>query len=85
MARLFEDTDPQAEAVLIQIYRNMPSHEKVALVRKLNQMARTLALQGLHERHPEASDNEIQRRLMDLVLGEELAEKVYGPIQHAGK
>ncbi len=39
----------------------------------------TLALAGLRNRHPQAGEAEIRRRLMDLLLGEELAAKVYGP------
>lgn len=37
-----------------------------------------LALQGLKNRFPQASEDELRRRLADVLLGEELAEKVYG-------
>lgn len=80
MARLFADTHPDAEVVMLRIYREMPAAQKFELLRKLNQMARTLALQGLRERYPKADDAELHRRLMDIVLGEELAATVYGKI-----
>jgi hypothetical protein len=80
MARLFADTHPDAEAVMLHIYREMPAAQKFALLRKMNQMAQTLALQGLKERFPKADQSELQRRLMGIVLGEELAAKVYGPL-----
>jgi hypothetical protein len=81
MTRLFADTHPDAEKVLLRIYREMSSADKFSLLVQMNKMARTLALQGLRERFLHASEAELERRLMDIVLGEELAEKVYGPIQ----
>ena len=42
-------------------------------------MAKALALSGLRERYPQATEAEIQRRLADRMLGEELAAEVYGP------
>jgi len=38
----------------------------------------------LRSRHPEASEKELHRRLADLLLGEDLALKVYGEINNAG-
>ncbi len=45
--------------------------------------ARTLALMGLRSRYPHASETELRRRLADLLLGEELARKVYGEMSNA--
>jgi len=41
---------------------------------------RDLAMVGLRERFPGASTQELQRRLADILLGKELALRVYGPI-----
>jgi hypothetical protein len=41
--------------------------------------SRRLALAGLRERFPNASESELRRRLATLLLGPELAAKVYGP------
>ncbi len=46
---------------------------------QLNQSVRLLALSGLRQRYPQADPGELRRRLADLVLGPELAERVYGP------
>jgi hypothetical protein len=78
---LSRDTDPRAEAVQIEILRRMPSWRKVQLLDDAIQTGRALALAGLRARHPEATPEEIQRRLMDLLLGEELARRVYGPLE----
>ncbi len=74
------DTNPEAEAVQFRIWAEMPGWRKLELVGELNKMARELALSGLRERYPNASEDELKRRLMDLTLGPELAERVYGPI-----
>lgn len=42
---------------------------------------RTLALSGLRARHPEATPQELRRRLADLLLGPDLAAQVYGPLR----
>jgi len=77
---LSRDTSPDAEAVQIEIYRRMPARRKLELVAEANRTARDLALSGLRSRHPEAGPEELFRRLMDLMLGEELAAAVYGPL-----
>ncbi len=40
-------------------------------------------LSGLRSGFPNADEAELRRRLADLLLGEELARKVYGEISHA--
>ncbi len=80
MTTLFSDTSPEAEAILIGLLRQAPPWRKIEMVGELNAAIRELALSGLHERHPQADSSEIQRRLADLLLGAELAEKAYGPL-----
>lgn len=75
------DTTPEAEAVQIDIYRRMTAQRKLEIVEEENRTARELALAGLRQRHPTAGPEELFRRLMDLLLGEELAARVYGPLQ----
>jgi hypothetical protein len=80
MSKLFPDTHPETEAVLLQLLRNAPSWQKFKMVHQLNASVRTLAWSGLRQRHPQASEAELRRRLADIVLGAELAAKVYGPL-----
>lgn len=75
---LSRDTDPRAEAVQLEIYRNMPTWEKARRVSEAIRANRLLLEAGLRDRYPKAGDDEIRRRLMDLTLGAELAERVYG-------
>ncbi len=74
------DTSPEAEALQFRIWAEMPGWRKLELVGEMNKMARELALAGLRQRYPNASESELKRRLMDLTLGPELAARVYGPL-----
>jgi len=80
MTALFSDTAPEAEAVLIRLLRQAPSWRKLEMVDQLNQSVKLLALTGLRQRFPLENDECIRRRLADLLLGEEMALKVYGPL-----
>jgi len=77
------DTDPQAHRVHLELMRLAPAWRKLQLADGLYQSLRLLALAGLRRRHPGASDREIRRRLADLILGCELAERVYGPLANS--
>jgi hypothetical protein len=74
------DTQPEAEALLLNLLRQAPPWRKLEMLGQLNRMARTLALSGLRQRHPQATPEELQRRLADLLLGPALAAQVYGPL-----
>ena len=80
MTALFSDTAPEAEAVLIRLLREAPAWRKLERVDQLNQSVKLLALAGLRQRYPNDRDDQLRRRLADLLLGDELALKVYGPI-----
>ena len=80
MSPLFSDTDPKMEALQIQLWRQASPTRKMHMLAQLNASARTLALAGLRARHPHASEAELRRRLAGLLVGDELARKVYGEI-----
>ncbi|MCL4393534.1 MAG: hypothetical protein M1482_01760 [Chloroflexi bacterium] len=81
MSRLFRDTSEDAERVLIELARAAPVWRKLEMVGQLNEMVRAFAMSGLRSRHPNASREELRRRLAGLLLGEDLAERAYGPIE----
>ncbi len=81
MAAPLGDTSPEAARLQLEIYRKMPVERKLELVEDANHTARLLALAGLAQRHPEDPPERLHRRLFDLVLGPELAERVYGPMR----
>lgn len=79
MAAPHSDTRPEVEEIQIELMRQAPPWQKLELVGQMYQTVRTLALSGLRQRHPEASPEELRRRLADLLLGQELAARAYGP------
>jgi len=80
MQTLAADTHPEAERVLIELWRRSSPARKLAMVLSANRTARALVLAGLRERHPGESSARLRRRLADLWLGPELAAKAYGPL-----
>ena len=80
MSAWSSDTHPKMEALQIQLLRQATSVQKLSMLAELNASARLLALIGLRSQYPRASEIEIQRRLAGLLLGEELARKVYGDL-----
>jgi hypothetical protein len=77
MTALYSDTHPKMEALQIQFVRRMPAWRKFAMIDSLNDTVKTLAISGIKQRHPEATPVQIHRMLADLMLGAELARKVY--------
>ena len=78
MSPLSSDTHPKMEALQIQLWRQANPTSKMHMLAQLNASARILALAGLRSRHPQAGEAELHRRLAGLLLGEDLAHKVYG-------
>lgn len=83
MTALFPDTHPKMEALQIQLLRQASPTRKMNMLAQLNASARLLALTGLRSQYPDASEAELRRKLADLLLGEELARRVYGELSHA--
>jgi hypothetical protein len=83
MSTLFPDTHPKMEALQIELWRQASPTRKMNMLAQLNASARLLALTGLRAQYPHASEAELRRRLAALLLGEELARRVYGDLPHA--
>ena len=74
------DTPTEVKVIIIARLRQASALEKWRMVADLNASVRALALAGLRQRHPHADEAELRRRLAGLLLGEELAERAYGPL-----
>jgi hypothetical protein len=79
MGTMSRDTDRATEMVLIEVMRALPAWKKLALVDDACATARALLLAGLRARHPGASEDALRRMLMGLLLGEEIATRLWGP------
>ena len=78
MGTLHSDTHPKMEALQIRLWREASPTRKMNMLAQLNASARLLALTGLRAQYPQASEAALRRKLADLLLGEDLARKVYG-------
>lgn len=66
------------EALQIKLLRDAPGWRKIEMLVSLNASAHELSLAGLRRRYPCACEGELRRSLADILLGEDLARKVYG-------
>jgi hypothetical protein len=73
------DTHPEAEKVQIEILRSMSAAERFRALNDLIVTGRILSVSCLRDRFPAAGPEELRRRLATLLLGSELAARVYGP------
>jgi hypothetical protein len=72
-----KDTTEQAQNVLINLYRRMQPHVKIERIFDAYQMGKMLAMTGLRQRFPDASEKEIWRLWAQSHLGPELFSQVY--------
>jgi hypothetical protein len=83
MSPLSSDTHPKMEALQIQLWRQASPTRKMAALAQLNASVRLLAMTGLRSQYPQASEAELRFKLSVMLLGDELARKVYGEPRHA--
>ena len=74
---LSADTTRHAERLQVNAWRSMSSVQRAQLVAGAARAVRVIALAGLRQRHPDASESEIVARLALLTLGPSLAGRVY--------
>jgi hypothetical protein len=74
----FQDTDPAAMEVWLELLRKKPAGEKLAMVLELSGMAMELARAGERLTHPEASEREIFLRAASRWLDRDLMIRAYG-------
>jgi len=71
------DTHPEAEKLMIDLYRWAPSWKKLRQVSELTRMVQELALSDIR-RHPHADEREQQLRLASRWLSSEIMRTVFG-------
>lgn len=76
------DTSPEARRVQYDLYRRMSPARKFEIICDTYEMGKQLALAGLRMRHPNATEDELQRLWAQQHLGPELFEEVYGQRTH---
>jgi hypothetical protein len=72
------DTRPEITAFQYRLLRQASPARKLAMLGEMNRTVKTLVLSGLRSRYPADSPEKLRRRLADLLLGPELARRIYG-------
>jgi len=72
------DTSAEAQEVLNRLYRQMPMAKRLGLVFDAYEAGKQLALAGLRQRYPAASEREIWRLWARGRLGDNLFTAAYG-------
>lgn len=72
------DTHVEARRVQVAIWREMSAADKAATIDRLSGEVRALALAGIRQRHPDATELEQQRYLAVLLHGPEVVEAAFG-------
>jgi len=77
------DTTPDAAAVQVAIYRAMSPAKRCELAAAMSVASRRIALAGIRARHPEYDDAQARHALFRLLLGDELARRIWPDIDVA--
>lgn len=78
MKPISPDTTPEAEAILIEGYRNMPVWKKLQQVGELTDLVCQLAMNDLRRRYPRADERELKLRLASRRIEPELMREAFG-------
>jgi hypothetical protein len=74
----YEDTDPKALEVFLQLHRDMTPGERVARVFELNAFQEGLQRSSVRSMYPDADEREVFLRVAARRLDRETMIKVYG-------
>jgi hypothetical protein len=80
MTEIYSDTHPEIAEIQRNLLRQVSPARRLEMLGQMNRTVKELALSGLRSRYPDDGPQLIRRRLADLILGPELAAKVYGPM-----
>lgn len=78
---LMSDTHPTMDDYQIRGLRDAPVWRRLELAGQMYESMKVLMLAGIQKRYPGSDQAEHHRLLADLILGAELAEKIYGPFE----
>lgn len=73
-----EDTSADADRVYFERLRAMSPQQRAEIFTALTFAVQDLAMAGLREVHPNASDDELRLRLATRRLGDELVRRIWG-------
>lgn len=71
------DTTPEAAALQMAVLRRLSPGQRIELALEMSQQAREISAEGWRRRHPGSTRAEAERAIARLLLGEELARRVW--------
>jgi len=71
------DTTPEAWAVLVNIYRQMSPNRRLELACQMTDTLRRIVADGVCNRHPDYTEEQVRLAFIRLWLGEDLFRQVY--------
>jgi hypothetical protein len=75
-----QDTDEHAQARYTELLRRMTPAQRLERAAALSMAVRELAMAGLRQRHPQANEEELKRRLVVRLYGREAGIRLFGSI-----
>ncbi len=75
---VISDTRPEARAILTALYRKAGQERCLRMALQMSADYRAVAVSGIRFRRPDATETEVRRELARILLGEDLARRVYG-------
>jgi len=72
------DTDADAERYLFDRLRSLPPWRKAEMLSAATRSAYGLAMTGLRQRYPSATETELRKRYAALVLGRDASMTLFG-------
>jgi hypothetical protein len=74
------DTSPAADARYHELLRKMSPERRLEAAVRLSAGVREMALAGIRQRHPEATEEELRMRLAVRLYGRACAERMFGSV-----
>ena len=70
------DTTPQANAIQLDLWRNMSGQERIKKAMALSSRLRKMAFDAIRRQHPDWNDRQVQLKFIEVTYGDELASRV---------
>ena len=72
------DTSPEAESIQIDLLRKAPTWKRLRVAAEMSETIMLLSRIGVARRNPGATPAELRRLAAEVILGPDLALRVYG-------
>lgn len=69
------DTAPKARRIQLDALRRFDGPSRLEMACRMSDDARAISEAGIRHRHPEWTDEQVRRALLELLLGRDLAQK----------